>query len=247
MQTAFTSALFAPDARLPEGLVTPDGRPASKRFNVYRNNVISSLIEALGAAYPVVKKLVGDEFFTAMAGVYVRACPPKSPLMILYGGEFPAFLDDFEPARSVPYLSDVSRLERARREAWHAADDPVADPAILSDLSAESLMEVRFVLHASLRLVSSPYPVASIWQANTTEPNAALDKTAQDVLIARPRDNVLMNILPAGGHAFLSALSRGQTLGQATERAGAAHQDFDLSQNLAGLFATELSSQILIT
>ena len=49
----------------------------------------------------------------AMAREFVRAHPPSSPLLFLYGQEFPAFMETFEPARSIPYLADVARIERA--------------------------------------------------------------------------------------------------------------------------------------
>jgi hypothetical protein len=39
--------------------------------------------------------------------------------------DFPDFIEQFEPASSVPYLADVARLEMLRVRAFHAAD---ADP-----------------------------------------------------------------------------------------------------------------------
>ena len=81
----FARALLDPEAEVPWGLTDPEGRPAPKRFSVYRNNVASSLTRALEAAFPTVRKLVGDEFFAAMAGVFLRAHPPQSRMLMLYG------------------------------------------------------------------------------------------------------------------------------------------------------------------
>jgi hypothetical protein len=53
----------------------PAGRPAGARFDVYRNR------EALVTGFPVVHALVGDAFFRAMAGVFLRAHPPTSPIL----------------------------------------------------------------------------------------------------------------------------------------------------------------------
>lgn len=75
-QTQFITAVLDPMIDTPQGLVDPNGNPAGKRFDVYRNNVVASLSDALGVAFPVVQKLVGDEFFRAMAGVYLRQHPP---------------------------------------------------------------------------------------------------------------------------------------------------------------------------
>ena len=78
------------------GLVGPDRKPSRRRFNVYRNNVGSSLVEALGDNFPVIKMLVGDAFFDAMARVYYTGNFPKVPMLFRYGAEFPTFLETFE-------------------------------------------------------------------------------------------------------------------------------------------------------
>ena len=127
IQQAFALALLAPDANCPEGVFSSNGAEPASRFAVYRNNVHSALINALAAAYPVARQLVGEEFFRAMAGLYVQAHPPISPLISEYGSTFADFIQAFEPASSVPYLADVARLERLRVRAYHAADCQVLD------------------------------------------------------------------------------------------------------------------------
>ena len=73
-QSQFRTAMMDAGVAVPEGIVNPDGEKASKRFDVYRNNVAVSLSDALETAFPVVRKLLGDEFFRAMAGVYPSSC-----------------------------------------------------------------------------------------------------------------------------------------------------------------------------
>ena len=91
-QSAFRAALLDPDRPVPPGVTDPEGRPAGSRFDVYRNNVTASLTEALRQAFPVIRKLVGEEFFTAMVIAHVRAHPPRSPMLMLYGADMPGFL-----------------------------------------------------------------------------------------------------------------------------------------------------------
>jgi len=54
-QRNFAAALLDPNMPVPLGLVGPDRETSEKRFNVYRNNVVAGLVEALKAAFPAVE------------------------------------------------------------------------------------------------------------------------------------------------------------------------------------------------
>lgn len=134
---SFGRALLDPQMATPDGLTGPDGETAPKRFNVYRNNVIVSLCEALGESFPAVKALLGEEYFRALAQAFVTAHPPVSPVLIWYGAGFADFLDAFPPLKAYPYLGDVARLEWSWLQAYHAADAAPLDPAILGSVDPQ--------------------------------------------------------------------------------------------------------------
>lgn len=232
-QTAFAAALLDPEACVPAGIVDPEGRPAPKRFSVYRNNVASSLTRALEAAFPTVRKLVGDEFFAAMAVVFLRAHPPRSRMLMLYGAEFPGFLEAFPPVAHLGYLPDVARLDQAMRESYHAADSRALDEAAFQRLIGADLAGLRLSLAPSLRLVRSAWPIVSIWLANA-EGGPSPRPAAEDALILRPEFDPRPRCLPPGGGAFVAGLMAGETLGTAVERAG---PDLDLPAVLGLLIA----------
>ncbi len=233
MQTAFAAALLDPDSAVPEGLVDPMGRPASKRFSVYRNNVASSLTRALEAAFPNVRKLVGEEFFAAMAGVFLRAHPPRSRIMMLYGDEFPGFLDAFPPVASLAYLPDVARLDQAMRESYHAANAVPLTEVEFHRLLDSDIYGLRLRFAPSVRLVRSRWPVVSIWLAHSEgEPVPAPGD--ESALILRPEFDPRPYLLPSGGGAFVAGLLDGKTLGASVEAAGSA---LDLSAILSLLIA----------
>lgn len=171
----FAAALLDPQAALPPGLVAWNGSDPGRRFLVHRNNVLSSLIDALADAFPVVQALVGEAFFRAMASVFVRSAPPRLRLLVQYGSAFPAFVECFGPARSLPCLSDVARLEFARTEAYHAADAaPLPQSAMQAALgSGERIGELRLGGHPSLRVLSSPCAFLSVWAAHQGADNLA--------------------------------------------------------------------------
>jgi hypothetical protein len=238
-QIDFSKALLDNEQPTPDGLIDPQGRPCGKRFDVYRNNVVLSLSDALSDAYPVVEKLVGEKFFQAMAGVFVRMYPPKTPILSDFAPEFPDFLASFPPVAKLTYLPDVARLERARSQAYHAADAEPIDGAALAALTPEEMAEAKLRLHPSLHIISSPFPVFAIWRKNSDAPETTIPKHGQDVLVARPKDMVEMRTLPPGAADFLRALHSGRTLGQTIEFCEKIPL-FDLTENIGGLFESNL-------
>ncbi len=92
---AFAAALDDPSVAPPATTHGRVGAPDAHRFSVYRNNVAVGLIGALEARYPVSRRIAGEDRFRAMARAFVRARRPRSPVMIAYGGEFPAFMADY--------------------------------------------------------------------------------------------------------------------------------------------------------
>ena len=234
---SFSSALLDPLRAPPASVAGRDGRAATRRYGVYRNNVTVSLIDALAAIYPAVQRITGVEFFRAMARFHVRATPPVSPLLFDYGHDFPAFIERYEHAREMPWLADTARIERAWLDAYHAADaDPLA-PQSMAQLPADRLMDLVFTPHPATRIVRSRFSAVTIFSANRAEaPVEPIDASApEDALVTRPDCEVTVRRLLPGGLAFLSKLVSGQPLGQAALSGFAASPRFDLPLNIAVL------------
>lgn len=239
-QRGFAAAMLDPRADIPPGLVGPDGAPSARRFGVYRNNVIAGLSESLTIAYPAVCRIVGEEFFLAMARAYVVADPPRSPRLLEYGCGLPDFIESFPPSAKLPYLADVARIENAWKEAFHSVEAAPLPPAALAAIPEDRLAELRLQLHPSLRLVTSRYPALTIWRMNVDGGIPApvdLASGGEDVLIVRPGAHVEMRLILPGGVAFIGKLAEGAALGEAAGAGFAAAPDFDLSVNLAALIS----------
>ncbi len=245
-QARFTAALFDPEREVPAGITSHTHPAPEKRFAVYRNNVIVGLVDALATRFPAVQRIVGEEFFRAMAGVFVRAHPPRSPLMMDYGEELPDFIDGFAPAAEVPYLADVARLEAARTRAFHAADTVPLPPVAFSSLPAADLEGLRLRFCPSVAIVRSPHPIVTIWAMNAddAEPVPIEDWRGEDALVSRDGFEVAVRRLPPGGAVFLSCLLAGETLADAARTAIDETGAFDLAENLAGLIAAGLAIEI---
>jgi Putative DNA-binding domain len=237
-QSDFASALLNPDMPVPDDVTSHSSHAPQKRFGVYRNNVMVGLVGALEARFRATRKIVGEEFFRLAAKVFAAAHPPRSPLLMFFGDDFPAFLAAFEPARSVPYLADVARLEAARTRAYHAADAKPLTPAELSRVPQTALAGLRFTMHPAVEIVTSTYPIVTIWAMNAGEMDLApvTDWHAEDALVSRPGLDVEVRGLPGGSAVFLQNLTAGEHFGSAAAAAFAATPQFDLPLNLALLF-----------
>ena len=110
MMTA--SILSATSSRLGSELEAGKASPLG-RLEIYRNNTLISLTEALKANFPVTVRLVDERFFRWVAQDFIRHHPPREPRLALYGAALPAFLATVPACRTVPYVAEVARLEWA--------------------------------------------------------------------------------------------------------------------------------------
>jgi len=235
-QAAFAAALVDPAKPVPAGVISPRGESDIRRFAVYRNNVFVGLTEALAKRFPVTRRLVGEEFFAGMARVFAGQSKPVSPLLFQYGDEFPVFIDTFEPAKAVPYLGDVARIEAAWTHAYHAEDVVPLGAAALAAIDPAKLPAARLAIHPAAALLTSPHPAGTIWAAHQAEAvTPVADWRSETVLVARPALDVTVHVLPPQDATFVQLLFAGAALGPAAEAAFAADSSFDFGSALLGL------------
>jgi hypothetical protein len=233
----FSPPLLEPEQATPPIVAGPSGKSVAKRYNVYRNNVTVSLIDALAAIYPAVQRITGIGSFRAMARFHVRTTPPTSPLLFEYGHDFPAFIEECECARSMPWLADVARVERAWLDAYHAADAEPLSSETLAATPRERLSELVFKAHPATGIVRSRFSAVTIFAVNRgAEPIGRIDASVpEDALITRPDIEIAVRHLPPGGADFLIALMSGRTLGEAAAAVLEATPGFDIASGIAGM------------
>jgi hypothetical protein len=231
-QQGFADALLEPSRPVPAGLVTWNGSDPARRFAVYRNNVVVSLRSALADTFPVVRALAGDDLFAELARGYIRAEPPRSPVLTQYGDGFADWLARCELVAHLPWLSDLARLERARVRAFHAADAPslAADDIATRLAEPARLPTARLVLQPSLQVVDSAFAIVSLWAAHqgAAQPHDVVATQPEAALVLRIDDEVAVLRIPAAAAAFCRRLQQGLPLGEA-----AADDTLDLGAALA--------------
>jgi hypothetical protein len=209
LQRDFSAALFGAQV------------PGDERAAIYQRNVLANLHNALAATYPVVRRLVGEAFFREAAAQYARAHPSRSGDLNGYGESLAAFLETYEFARDLAYLPDVARLEWACHECFSGPDGTPLDFAALARVDPERQGEIRFALHPAARLVSSPYPVLALWEANQPDRDGTPSRRhgPDHVLVRREGLGVRVGLLEERELRFLERLRDGATLEQAMDAA----------------------------
>jgi hypothetical protein len=236
LQQAFAAGLVT--GALPQGVTAVDPAEIAKRFNVYRNNVSHSLTQALVVKFPVIVRLVGADFFAQMAQIFAATHRPGTPVLMLWGDEFPAFLADFVPIAAYPYMADVARIEVARGRAYHAADSTPLPAAALAALGAAG-GDGPVHLHPSVQVIRSAHPVFTLWhthQPGQTPANIA-GRGAENALILRDAAcDVAVHAIGDGDATMIAALQGGETLLYAAASALAAESAHDPARLLGLLF-----------
>lgn len=236
LQAAFVGALFDADDAGAGDFVLAGGMAAQARIRIYRNNILHNYCAALRDVYPVVERLVGEDFFAFAARRYIPGHPSQHGNLHRFGAGFGAFLDAFDPAAGVPYLGDVARLEWLMHESFHAADHRGMERGRLAALAQDGIPALRLLLHPACRLIDSRFPVHRIWQANQPDaPQQTLElgSGGARLLIRRSGHAVELQEIEAAEHAMLSALLRGAPLHEALAATLAAMEQFDVASFLA--------------
>jgi hypothetical protein len=203
-----------------------EARRTASGLRVYRNNVLYSLTQALAAQFPVVQRLVGAEFFGALARDYVQQEPPCEAALTWYGHLFPDFIASHAACSTLPYLADVAALELQCQRVLHAADDAVLDLQQLGAVPQEQLGGLRLFLKAAVSLFAAPYPVDRIWAANVAGSDEEIRLEAGEVchmLIYRRELEVCVVSLQLPAFLLLQQLQQGKCLQEACAHVAQTH------------------------
>ncbi len=253
---AFAPALLDPDLEVPAGIVDPDGRPAPKRFSVYRNNVVKSLMEAIAETYPALKQIIGDENFATLSRIFISTHPPSSPMMQAYGEGFPDFISQFNPLQHSPFLVDLAQVEKSWIAAYHAADTKCMEGADLGNIPADDLMDTRFIAHPATSVISSEYALYDLFSSARSRAVKNEDEgpapeifqkcsSKQAVLITRPHLRVEVVQLDQASGEFFNRIVNRNSLGQSIEGAMELENGFDAASAIALMLSSGAVCEII--
>lgn len=215
IQTRIAAAINKNDLAAAIAVIQPQGMLSSQeRLRIYQNNFEVGLIHSLKDTYEVCHALVGDEFFTAMARTYVQLTPSRSPNINMYGENFAEFIADFSPANSLPYLSDVARLEWAWLKAFNGFNNHSLSVSHFEKLLELDIEKIIFSPPKNATLLSSNFPIHRIWNMHHhgDENTISLTEGGIKLLIWRQETQMRMDTINSSQWLFLTCLQEDLSL-----------------------------------
>lgn len=246
LQRQFMAALYDPDAPGPVAAIAGNGLTPEGRFRIYRSSCGESHVAALRVTYPAVLALVGDAFFDQTARGYRRAHPSRSGNVQEFGGDLGDYLQTLAACRAYPYLPDVARLEWLRQDTILAPEAATVEPGAFIERVQAATAPVHAVLHPSLHLLKSPYPVLRVWRyaLNPSPESLTLGDEGECVALWREDGEVAMGAIDPASFACITAMQQGATLDAARAAAVELDPDFDLSACVGTLLEHRLVTGI---
>ncbi len=248
--TGFVPGLLDPQLPTPAHVAGHSGKAAVTRYNVYRNNVTVSLVNALRRVYPLTSTALGEEVFRLAALSYVRTAPPASPLLFEYGRQFEAHLRDGGHVAGAQWIEDLARLERLWLDAYHAADANPLTAEALAALPPDRLAEAVFAAHPAACALETPHAIFARWSA--LRAGDAIDAApevfgGETLVVTRPALSVDVRRYPVSFAAFFGRLLAGANLGEAAAAAAELPAgDFDIGHAMAAVLETGAFSGVAI-
>lgn len=222
-----------------------------ERFSYYRGNVTAIWQQTCAGTFPVLRQLVGEEFFNALTRAYGLAHPSQSGNLTDFGASLSSYIHTLDNCRNTPYLADLAALEWHVHRTYYVEQSTPITLAQLTAFPLEQLPALRFTLQSNCALFQSSWAVAEIWQAYQHDDFALPCEfvNANYCLVWRPYGltnwKVKVDSMSPASYAALKALSEGKTLGAALESALEKNPKFAIQTELADWFNKQLFNEIV--
>jgi hypothetical protein len=227
---ASRDASLSAESMLPLALQESNER-LTRGIEAYRTNAESIAERALAASFGTVRHLVGAEAFARLAADFWWAHAPIRGDLAEWGGSFAPWLGQHCAMRSLPYLEDCARLDRALFDNERAADAEL-DVASMSLLESADPSALRLHLMPGTALIRSAWPIAGIHAAHRLSGDdaeaafaavrVAIDAgRGEQVMVVRKGWRATLHGLDDATARWIESLLEGADFSAAIDRAGA--------------------------
>ncbi len=156
-------------------------RSGGQRMVLYSNAYILRLKEALSTDYERLHSYLGDELFDSLMEHYIEGYPSQHPSLRYFGQHMVEFLEQNDPFKSLPEVTEIARIEQAFANSFDAADCSYVSLEQLAELDHSSWATLTLRFHDAVQLLPQRYNSFQIWQALANEETPP-QKTSDDTI-----------------------------------------------------------------
>ena len=221
--------------------------PVAVRLGIYSNAYRLRLIEGLGANFPQLQAVLGDEAFSALALEYIDAHPSMHFSIRYFGSELEPYLRETRPTQ--PWFAELAQWEWSLANAFDAPDAVPVDAATLAGIEPERWWTLRFDLHPSLQLLTLHTNASAIYKAlanDTDPPDPDLLETPQDWVLWRQELTTHFRSAPPGEARALQLARENATFEDLCEALCEWHAEEEVPAQAAGLLKGWVSEGLII-
>jgi hypothetical protein len=228
LQLEFADNLFSSENQL--DCILP-----AQNMRLYQQNVLVHLIKALRNTYPLILRLVGDDFFQITAKAYIKQYPSRSGDLNDYGEYFSDFLAEYQPLKDLIYLAEVAQFEWTCHVLLSASSPGRMDVFILKNLHPDQYEQIHFQLHPACKVMKFYYPMLRIIELCEGNVDDTIDLGEEGIHLLIIRRHLDISLIPLtdGEFTFLSAIQENKSLAEALSASLEVDPMFSLEEKLS--------------
>ena len=191
---------------------------AAERVDIYANMYFYRLLDVLKEDFPATLAILGAERFHNLVTGYLIEYPPAHFSISYAGNHLADFLADHPLREEFPFLADLTRMERALIEVFHATDATALDAEQMRAIPPEDWPSLNLTLHPSIQTLELQWDVATILRAveQGEEPSQPA-REAIAMMVWRNRNRVYYRAIDDLEREQLAAISGGTSFGEICE------------------------------
>lgn len=225
-------------AELAELIVTDDQHTdivaPVENLSIYHNTALAALMNTLKDIYPLVCKLLGEDFFRITIQKYIKQYPSRSGNLHDYGEYFSDFLAHFQPLKELVYIPEVAQFEWHCHTLFYAAAHDAMNPALLETFTPEQYDHLHFVLHPAAKIMKCHFPILKIIDLCKDKIIGSIDVDdgGVNLLIIRRELDISLVELTTAEFTFLDMLQENKSLAEALNTTLLIDPQFKLAEKL---------------
>ncbi|QUM89327.1 putative DNA-binding domain-containing protein [Moritella sp. 36] len=202
---------------------------SAQGISIYRRNLLANAERALRITFPTVFELLDGDISTFLVHKFLKSSPPLQGDWGQWGHDFSDFIATTEIGVDYPYLASCTALDWHVHCTLHGLDQTL-DQASLQLLVNCEPEHVFITFNNNVKLLSTSYPVADIFDAHNHDEQAqrdiAFNRAKQalssvlvehTVMVYRPEFQPQVTKLTESEGRFTLSLMSGNSLAQSLD------------------------------